>query len=180
VQWTRYLPFAVGAVAIVGLAATLLPLWSLTLQPADLGLEDPGGQSVSGSASVGIGIYDWILSARPVAAAIPVAFALAIAASATQLLRGDDRTLWGAVSAAALSAIAVVVFTAISPETDYAVTGPLALELDTGNRSNLTEPMPAEVGIEAGFALTLTALTVLCALACWQYAMLGRRRPIAP
>lgn len=68
-----------GAFAIIGLAATLLPMWSVTLDPADYGFNrydfdvDEGFvvDSIRGSASIDIGFYDWIMSAAPVAAVMP-------------------------------------------------------------------------------------------------------------
>lgn len=79
VQWGSYVPFLVGAFAIIGLAATLLPMWSVTLDPADYGFNrydfdvDEGFvvDSIRGSASIDIGFYDWIMSAAPVAAVMP-------------------------------------------------------------------------------------------------------------
>lgn len=185
-QLVRFLPFAVGSVAVIGLVGTLLPMWSLTVQRRELGIDAPRYDvdtgsvvpdgSSGGAAAAHVGVYDWILSGASISGVIPIALALAIAISATQLLRGNDRTLWGAAGASALGALIVVVITAIRPRTEHTVTGPLALELDGGSGRSLNDSVPMDVGIEAGFMLAVAALITICALTGWQYAVTRSRR----
>lgn len=187
--WTDFLPLIIGAVGIVGLGSTLLPMWTLSLQADDLGIVDydidEDGEFVSsprfdGAASVDIGFYDWILSAAPVAAIMPIVFALAIAVSAAALLCADDRRLWAATSVGALCAVFVVTATAIRPQWRHDVTGPLALELTHTDLRTITEPAPMDVGIGAGVALTLVALIAVGVLAGWQFVVTSRRGTAAP
>lgn len=182
-QWTRYLPLAVGVVGFAGLAGTLLPMWSLTLQPRDIGLHSTNVivdddavtvETVGGAALVEVGFYDWFVSAVPMIGFIPIVFALAIAVSATQPLRSDDRRLWAAISAFALCALVVTAMTSIRPQSRQEVTGPLAGELDQRSFASITDPTPMDVGIEAGFALAIAALIAVCGLSCWQYVVTSR------
>lgn len=179
-QWTRYLPSAIGAVAFAGLAGTLLPMWTLTLDPRDIGFNrvstdiDQGTvfiEEVGGAATVEVGFYDWFLSAAPVAGAIPIALALAIAVSATHPLKSVDRRLWAAISAFALCALILVAMTSLRPQARQEVTGPLARELDQRSFSSITEPTPMDVGVDAGFVLAIAALIAVCALSYWQYVV---------
>ncbi|ORX06122.1 hypothetical protein AWC30_06855 [Mycolicibacillus trivialis] len=89
-----WLPGAlVGSVALVGLLATLFPVWVV-----DVGedyLLGPGEEGLGGTVVVTLDFYSWVASAVPVFGLIPLALAAAVAVAATQLVRGVDRGLWG-------------------------------------------------------------------------------------
>lgn len=184
----RYLPLVLGIAAFAGLAGTLLPMLTLTVHPGDFGAEttslDPDFSTelttaVGGAANLEIGVYDWFLSAAPVAGVIPIVFALAIAASVSQPLRNDDRRMWAAISALAVWALIVVAMTSIRPASRRDVTGPLARRLDHRSLASITQPAPFDVSIGTGFALAVVALIAVCGLSCWQYVM-SSRRPFTP
>lgn len=188
-HWSRFLPMVTGAVALVGLACSLLPMWSLTLRPGDYGFDraeidiETGVldvDSVGGVVSLDVGFYDWILSAAPVAAIMPIVFALTIAISLTHVLRSADHRFWGAIAASAVCAIALVVATAIRPQTRHAVTGPLARELSSDALATLNQPAPMVVGLGAGFALTIVALIAVGVLSGWVYVITSRQHVRVP
>ncbi|MCV7044743.1 hypothetical protein H7J08_08645 [Mycobacterium frederiksbergense] len=164
-------------------------MWSLTFRPGDYGFDrsefdlETGVvdvESIGGVISVDLGFYDWILSAAPVAAVMPLVFALTIAVSLTQVLRSADHRFWGAIAASALCAIVLVVSTAIRPQTRHAVTGPLARELSSDDLATLGQPAPVDVGLGAGFALTIVALIAVGVLGGWQYVITSRRHARMP
>lgn len=184
--WTHYLPLIVAVIAVIGLAGTLLPMWSLTLQPGDFGFNryefdvDSGSvsaQSVGGLVSVSIGFYDWFISAAPVAAVMPIVFALTIALATAQWLSGSGRHLWGAASALSLCSIIVVAATALRPEARHTVTGPLVHALKSNDLAALNQPTPMDVSIGAGFIVSLVALLAIGTLTGWYYYSNASRPP---
>ncbi|WP_396898329.1 hypothetical protein [Mycolicibacterium sp.] len=166
----RLLGALVGVVALGGLFATLLPAWSLTVSPNDYGsgsydLDEAELELLSAGIKLHVGFYDWIASSAPAVAAVPMALAVVAAVALTTTLRGPDRTLWGVAAGFALSALVIVLATALRPASRREVTGPLAREFDagTGPGSDLG------VGVGPGLVVSGIVLLVVCALAGWQY-----------
>ena len=186
--WSYFVPFAIGALALVGLATTALPAWSLSGQASDFGYDkdvitqlESGGvafstEPLNGMATVHLGLYDWIVSAAPMAAMVPIVFTLALSTSIVQFLSGNDHRLWGSLSAIGVCALVVVIITSLRPVTYYDVSGPLAREMSLSDSSAvLGESSPLEGGIGAGLVIALAALLAVSCLAGWQYVMTSRR-----
>ena len=57
-----------GVLALVGLLCTLLPMWTLDVNPADFERNGYGsdGDLANSLVKVHVGFYDWLISAAPV------------------------------------------------------------------------------------------------------------------
>ncbi len=160
---------AFGVVALAGLLCTLLPMWTLDVNPADFERGRYGSESdLAGSlVKVHVGFYDWLISAAPVLAMIPLALAVAVAVAVIQILRkGADREMWGFSAAFAVCALVLAVSVAIRPSSVAEVSGPLAREL--GPR-DLDQASGVDVGYGPGLIIAVIALVVVCGIAAWQY-----------
>lgn len=177
-----WLPAALmGVVALAGLLCTLLPLWTVPINPADFqsdlqreldGLDEE--MMMDGIINVDVGFYDWTVSTTPVVFVIPLALAVAAAIAVVQLVRGSDRTLWGAAAAMVVSALLLAVSALISPEASIEVTGPLADELSTGDLDDFSQGSGLDVGFGSGLVIAVIALVLVLGLAVWQYFAAGR------
>ena len=181
----RLLAALVGVVALGGLFATLLPAWSLTVSPASYGsatydLDEAELELLSAGIELHVGFYDWIASSAPAVAAVPLALAVVAAVALTTTLRGPDRTLWGVAAGFALSALVIVLATALRPASRREVTGPLARELDAGSGLSMGPESDLGVGAGAGLIVSGIVLLVVCGLAAWQYFATRRTELTAP
>jgi hypothetical protein len=162
---------AFGVVALAGFLCTLLPMWTLDVNPADF--EGSGSQSridvVNGLIKIHVGFYDWIIAAAPVLALIPLALAVAVAVAVIQILRkGVDREMWGAAAAFALCALVLAAAVAIRPSSSAEVSGPLAQKLKPHDLP-LNQASGVDVGYGPGLIIALIALVAVCGIAAWQY-----------
>ena len=174
-----WLPAALmGVLALVGLGCTLLPLWTMAVNPADfrpdLGGIDP--DAVDSTLDITVGFYDWgAASANSAAIAmIPIALAVAVAIAVTLAARGSDRTLWGAAAATALSSLVLSIAVVLQPATDIEITGPLGRELRPSDLGSLDAGADLDVGYGAGLIVAVVALVLVLGVATWQYFVSGR------
>lgn len=174
-----WLPAALmGAVALVGLGCTLLPMWTLAVNPADfrseLGGIDP--DLADSTVDITLGFYDWGAANGNSAAIamIPIALAVAVAIAVTLAVRGSDRTMWGAAAATALSSLVLSLAVVLQPATDLEITGPLGRELSPEDLGSLDTGSDLDVGYGAGLVIALIALVLVLGLAAWQYFASGR------
>jgi hypothetical protein len=166
-----------GAVAVTGLLGTLLPVWSLSMAPADLrpGRRFIGGDVFGQTVDVSVGFYTWITSNLPVVAVIPMALAMAAAVAVTQVVSSPSRTLWGATAAVAVCALALAISVAIRPSRASAVTGPLARELRSNDlQSALGQGPDMGIGFGSGLIVALLCLITVLVIAVWQYVIASR------
>lgn len=151
---------AFAVVSLAGLLCTLLPMWSLGVDPADF--EETSYQSgvevVNGLIKVHVGFYDWIVSAAPALALIPLALAVAVAVALIQIVRkGADREMWGAAASFALCALLLAASVAIRPSSAAEVSGPLAQKLKPRDLP-LNQASGVDVGYGQGLIIAFTAL----------------------
>lgn len=160
----------VGIVALAGVLCTLLPLWTLSVNPDDFrdyGISEPSGSSGS-LITLHVGFYDWLTSSAPVFAMIPMALAIAFAVAVVQAVRGDtDRTLWGASAAFALCTLVLAVSVAIRPSSAVEVSGQLSRRLTPGDLS-VNQGSSLDVGYGSGLIIAVICLVVVLGLTAWQ------------
>lgn len=167
----QMIAIAFGIVALAGMLCTLLPMWTLTVNPADFQRNrfDDGDDLANSLVKIHLGFYDWITKAPPVFALIPLALAVAVAVALIQILgKGADRLMWGASAALALCALVLTASVAIRPSTAVEVTGPLAREFGPRDLS-LNQASSTDVGYGAGLIISLITLVAICGIAAWQY-----------
>ena len=162
-----------GLLAAVGLGCTLLPLWTLHADSADLeaGLAEAGVRWEDTGVTLRIGFYDWglVTSGATAIALIPIALAVAVAIAVTLAVRGADRTLWAAAAATMLCTLALSAATALQPAPSREVTGPLSRRL---RLEDLSAGGGFDVGYGAGLIVALVAMVGVLGVAAWQYAAL--------
>jgi hypothetical protein len=160
---------AFGVVALAGLLCTLLPMWTLDVNPADFERGRYGSESdlANSLVKIHVGFYDWLISSAPVLAMIPLALAVAVAVAVIQIIRkGADREMWGASAAFAVCALVLAASVAIRPSSAAEVSGPLARELKP---RELDQASGVDVGYGPGLIIAVIALVVVCGIAAWQY-----------
>jgi hypothetical protein len=179
-----WLPAALmGAVAVIGLLSTLLPIWTLQVGLSDLspGLTIMDGDDVEQTVGVSLGFYTWIVGNVPVAAVIPVTLAVAVAVATAQAVSGSNRTLWGGMAALAVCTLTLTASVAIRPNRTTSVTGPLAKEVSMrGLRRTVGGDGDLGVGLGSGLIVALICLISVLAIAAWQYVMSSRPSSAAP
>lgn len=185
-----------GVVALVGLGCTLLPLWTVALNPADFQTQIEGmdEELPDSTIDVTIGFYDWgSASANSAAIAlIPIALAVAVAIAVTLAVRAPDpvagasdpsdeaseripaRTLWGAAAATVLSSLVLSLAVVLQPSADVDVTGELGRELSPRDIESVNPGSDLDFGYGAGLIVALVALVGVLGLAGWQYFTSGR------
>lgn len=181
----RWFPAAFGLVAGIGLLSTLLPMWSITVHSNAFRrgrsgtMQNPDGLAADqGNIHIHVGFYDWVVSGRPVAAALPAVLALAVAVAMAAWLWPPSRTLWGVTASAAVCAAIVVGATAVRPTSRQEVTGQVAERMSPSQLATIQHPAPMDVGIGAGLVLAILSVAAVGALAAWQYfAVTGRPTP---
>jgi hypothetical protein len=179
----RWLPAAIGVVALAGLLSTLLPMWSMGLPSLRgsvvalwFGLGIGGFPKSESEIEIHVGFYDWIASGRPVVAVAPLVLALAIAVAVAAVLAGPDRTQWGATAAAAMCALIMLGATAIRPQSARDITGPLADQMSHRDAAMIQNSGQTDVHVGAGLVLALVALALVAGLAGWQYFSVSRQQ----
>ncbi|WP_179470124.1 hypothetical protein [Mycolicibacterium vinylchloridicum] len=179
-----WLPAALmGAMAVIGLLSTLLPIWTLQVALSDLspGLTIMDGDDVEQTVGVHFGFYTWIVANVPVAAVIPLTLAVAAAVAMTQAVSGSNRTLWGGTAALAVGALVLTASVAIRPNRTTSVTGPLAKEVSMrGLRRTVGADGDLGVGLGSGLIVALICLIAVLAIAAWQYVISSRPSSAAP
>lgn len=167
-------PIAVvfGIVALAGVLCTLLPLWTITLNPDDYrgyGVSDVDDEFAGSVITLNVGFYDWLTSSALVLALIPMALAVAVGVAVIQVVRAvPDRNLWGASAAFASCTLVLVASVAVSPSSTLEVTGQLSRELNPRDLTvNQASSLNAEYG--PGLIIAVVALVVVGGLAAWQY-----------
>lgn len=175
-----WLPGAlVGSVALVGLLATLFPVWVV-----DVGedyLLGPGEEGLGGTVVVTLDFYSWVASAVPVFGLIPLALAAAVAVAATQLVRGVDRGLWGATAALMTITVVLAGTVALRPTPKTVITGELAREMSPDDLQRFgPDSMGVPVSYGPGLIVALVCVLVVLAITAWQYLAPAPRPAAAP
>jgi len=164
---------AFGVVALAGMLCTLLPMWTLTVNPADFQRNrfDDGDELGNSLIKIHLGFYDWITKAPPVFALIPLALAVAVAVALIQIIgKGADRLMWGASAVSALFSLVLTASVAIRPSSAAEVTGPLARELGPRDLP-LNQASSTDIGYGPGLIIALITLVAICGIAAWQYVV---------
>ncbi|MBM7368794.1 hypothetical protein [Gordonia hydrophobica] len=198
----RIVAAATGLLGLLGLGLTLLPLVTVSASERLLRLlfdedtfwrywidgatveenwdflckqyqERCPGQS---SGQLDVNAYDLIASGVAVSAIVPVALALAVAIGALSAWRVQDSRVFGFVSLASLSALAVLAFTTIKPSIVVSGSGEFG-DMDSQTTSGGTGDLDFSIG--AGLYLPAAVLTVIFLLNAWQAisTLLDDRRP---
>lgn len=178
---TRVIGAAAGLIALLGLAATFLPMWTVAIQSSDMiaggrELRELGIAPMSADVRLKVGFYDWFVSSQPAVAVLPLALAIAAGIGLTALAAGVDRRLWAGAGLTALAALVIVMMTAIQPESRREVTGRLADEISLDN-SYLNQASQVAVTVGPGLIGAGIAALVVAVLAGWQYFAAGWGRP---
>ena len=178
---TRVIGAAAGLIALLGLAATFLPMWTVAIQSSDMiaggrELRELGIAPMSADVRLKVGFYDWFVSSQPAVAVLPLALAIAAGICLTALAAGVDRRLWAGAGLTALAALVIVMMTAIQPESRREVTGRLADEISLDN-SYLNQASQVAVTVGPGLIGAGIAALVVAVLAGWQYFAAGWGRP---
>ncbi|MCV7081462.1 hypothetical protein H7H37_09390, partial [Mycolicibacterium insubricum] len=113
---TRVIGAAAGLIALLGLAATFLPMWTVAIQSSDMiaggrELRELGIAPMSADVRLKVGFYDWFVSSQPAVAVLPLALAIAAGIGLTALAAGVDRRLWAGAGLTALAALVIVMMT---------------------------------------------------------------------
>lgn len=167
---------AFGVVALAGLLCTLLPVWTLNVNPADFERNRSGvGRDAANSlVKIHVGFYDWLISTAPVLAMIPLALAVAAAVALIQIFRkGAEREMWGSSAAFALCALVLAASVAIRPASAAEVSGPLAQRLGPRDLP-LNQASGVDVGYGPGLIIASIALVAVCGIATWQYIVTAK------
>jgi hypothetical protein len=167
----RILAIALAVIGILGFFSTLLPIFTSTIDGADIGSsfdtdfsDDDLDMVKSSELTISLGFYDWNSAGLLAAAAAPFALVISSVIGAAQAIRGGTKSLMGGAAAVSIIALALAVVTALrSPVT--------SVEFDLADSPFEVSDTASAGSLDPGLGLifVLIALTLTSALAIWGY-----------
>lgn len=167
----RILAIALAVVGILGFFSTLLPIFTSTIDGADIGSsfdsdfsDDDIDMLNASELTISLGFYDWNSAGLLAAAAAPFALVLSGVLGAAQAIRGGTKKLMGGAAAVSVVALALALVTALrSPVT--------SVEFDMPDMSDELSDASNVGGLDVGLGLifVLIALALSSAISIWGY-----------